>query len=419
MKTVSSIAPQVDEVRIYYTECGCDYKWTKRFPNVKIHKGKDIGSAAKFHWANRRNEYYFTCDDDLIYPPDYVQKTLEKLQKHGGYVSYHGRKLKGTGRNYYSGHKFFHCLRSVSLDGAIDIPGTGVGCFNTNDFRVDGVDNTDWRNMDDVAVGYLLAKQGLDVTVLSHADGWIKEVPNSQEVSIYRAESKHPIRQNKLADEVYKLKYMSPKVSVIIPYKVDRGWLDKAIKSVQEQTYTGEIELILSQSDANASINFNNGLKEATGEYIRFLCDDDILPHNSIADSVRDIQGYDVLHGWACNFYGDGSRNIHKAKDVTFQSLLKTNGIHGGTLFFHKSVFKYGNFNEQITTGEEFEFNLRLLREGVRYGTSSSILYHYRRHSRQKSTGVNVDMPERVRQINQIRTWYRENRSGNFQLQSA
>ena len=38
------------------------------------------------------------------------------------------------------------------------------------------------------------------------------------------------------------------KVSVIIPYNKDRGWLNEAIESVNNQTHKN-IELILSQSD--------------------------------------------------------------------------------------------------------------------------------------------------------------------------
>ena len=60
------------------------------------------------------------------------------------------------------------------------------------------------------------------------------------------------------------------KVSIIIPYKDNRGWLDKAITSVENQTYSN-IELIVSQGDNGVSKNLNKGIKKATGDYIKYL----------------------------------------------------------------------------------------------------------------------------------------------------
>ncbi len=56
---------------------------------------------------------------------------------------------------------------------------------------------------------------------------------------------------------------MLPKVSIIIPYKIDRGYLNEAIESVKNQTYKGEIELILSQSNGSVSYNLNQGILKA------------------------------------------------------------------------------------------------------------------------------------------------------------
>lgn len=407
MRTVDSIAPQVDKVRIYYTGCPCDFSWLEKYPNASVTKGTDKGSNAKFHFI-QDDEYYFTCDDDLIYPPDYVSRTLAALKKHGGYVTYHGRKLRGLGRNYYNGHRFFSCLGSVEVDEVIDVPGTGVGCFNTNDFKPDAPARVEWRNMDDIGIGYECARQDVKVTVLAHEKGWLKEVPVKQTTSIWREEHRNPIRQNALADQIWYFKNTPPKVSVIIPYKVDRGWLDEAIDSVERQDYAGEIELILSKSDKSASYNFNRGVENATGKYIRFLCDDDLLPPNSIRSSFEAIGNGLACHGGAKNFWANGREDFHKAAPVTFQSLMNRNSIHGGTLFFHRKVFeKYGLLDETLTTGEEFEYNLRLLQAGVKYHVCDEVVYLYRRHGAQKSLGRDADIKARAREIQMMKSRYR------------
>jgi GT2 family glycosyltransferase len=71
--------------------------------------------------------------------------------------------------------------------------------------------------------------------------------------------------------------------------------------------------------------------------------------------------------------------------------LLVNNSIHGGTLLYDRVVFeRYGLFNESLWTGEEYEFNLRILSKGAKIGYCNKMLYLYRRHVGQKSIG-NMD----------------------------
>ena len=70
---------------------------------------------------------------------------------------------------------------------------------------------------------------------------------------------------------------MNPTVTVIIYFKEDRGWLKEAIQSVKNQRYDGKIELLL-ESGGTASENLNKGIRKATGKYLRYLSEDDLLP---------------------------------------------------------------------------------------------------------------------------------------------
>ncbi|GAG47866.1 unnamed protein product, partial [marine sediment metagenome] len=90
------------------------------------------------------------------------------------------------------------------------------------------------------------------------------------------------------------------KVTVIIPYKTDRGWLQDAINSVPK-----DVQLIISQGKGNWPENFNKVLDQATGDYIRYLHEDDMLTENCIRDSVQAIedQGVDFIHGGVIEIY--------------------------------------------------------------------------------------------------------------------
>lgn len=199
-------------------------------------------------------------------------------------------------------------------------------------------------------------------------------------------------------------------ISVIIPYKEDRGWLDKAIESVETQTYKN-YEIILSQSDNRVGYNLNRGIEKAKGDYIKYLCDDDLLTPNSLMDSLKGIKYFDFIHGNAINFFPNGRQSIQRPIKRHFEcrELLRRNYIHGGTLMYKSEVFeKYGLFDESLWTGEEYDFNLKILKGGARIGYVNSTLYLYRRHELQKSIG-NMDgeyQAKRQLQIQEIKSRY-------------
>ena len=177
-----------------------------------------------------------------------------------------------------------------------------------------------------------------------------------------------------------------PKVTVVIPYKVDRGWLKDAIASVPEW-----VQLLVSQGEGNWPENFNKVLNQATGDYIKFLHEDDMLNAGGIEALVNAIEEQDVdfVHGNAFEIYMKHSGHIGRyapaIKVPTLQDLLKHNVIHSATLMYRKRVFDIvGTFNESLNVMEEYEFNLRCLKAGLKIGYCNSMVAYYRRHSAQK-----------------------------------
>jgi hypothetical protein len=73
-KTVDSLLPQVDVVRIYFNDATHQNGQRK---TIKIHPVSghvNLTDNGKFYFLDHTepDEIYFTCDDDIIYPPDYV-----------------------------------------------------------------------------------------------------------------------------------------------------------------------------------------------------------------------------------------------------------------------------------------------------------------------------------------------------------
>jgi glycosyltransferase involved in cell wall biosynthesis len=200
-------------------------------------------------------------------------------------------------------------------------------------------------------------------------------------------------------------------VSIIIPYVRDRGYLQQAIASVKNQSY-GHIELILSQSDKGVSHNLNRGIEKATGDYIKYLCDDDMLPGDAIyhcVDTFAKNPHCLAMHGKATNFWSNGSQTTHDPaikEGMILKDLLAKNHMHGGSLMWHRSVFdQVGGFDETLWTGEEFEFNLRCLANGIQYAYCPYPVYLYRKHPGQKSDKQHK--AKRIHAIKAIKDKYR------------
>jgi glycosyltransferase involved in cell wall biosynthesis len=203
-----------------------------------------------------------------------------------------------------------------------------------------------------------------------------------------------------------------PLVTIIIAYNEDRGYLNAAIESIKNQTYKN-IELILSCSPNGVSYNINRAFKISKGTYIKYVDEDDILTPISIEDSVNTLLSgdYDLIHGIALNFFENGKTTtyIPPIASPTLKQLLQENTIDGGSLMYNRRVFdKYGLFDQNLWTGEEYDFNLKILSKGGRVGYCNKILYNYRRHSKQKSLG-NLDteyQKKRIIVIQQIKDRY-------------
>ena len=175
-------------------------------------------------------------------------------------------------------------------------------------------------------------------------------------------------------------------VTIIIPLNKDRGFLNKAIESVENQTYK-DIQLIIEQSPNTVGYNLNKGLNAVKGDFWCFLCDDDTLPPDSIESRLEFIKStpFDLIHTKA--EWDNGNHYDLTNPYSQFNSVLQNNGIHGGTVFYRSETTLKYRFDENLTTAEEWDFNLKLLFNGLTIGYLDKSTYIYRRHSNQKSIG--------------------------------
>lgn len=168
LMTLDSIKGQFDEIRIYlngYKEVPEELKSYTTFI------GKDLTDNGKMFWSNNENEYYFSIDDDIIYPEDYVEKTIPHIKNR--IVTYHGKKTIGLGQSYYNSHISYKFFQDLDIEKVVEIGGTGVMAFNTNVFKP-----TLWsspiKKMCDLVIGLEAALYNIPIVCLPHTETWIK-----------------------------------------------------------------------------------------------------------------------------------------------------------------------------------------------------------------------------------------------------
>lgn len=187
---LDSLSKQVDTIYLYDNE-----------------KNEDLTDNGKFYGLELMDEpcIYLSCDDDLIYPPNYAEVMVEAIEKHKCIVSHHGRILTGLDVDYYSGHKSFRCLDEVRAWQLLDVCGTGVTGFSTEYFNPK-LWNAEDKKMSDLVFSLEAKKQDKRITLLPHSKGWIKHLPIDHSKSIAVTERNNK-RQIEIANEIYTLRH--------------------------------------------------------------------------------------------------------------------------------------------------------------------------------------------------------------------
>lgn len=163
--------------------------------NGKFYKLKDLGPC-----------YYFSCDDDLFYSFHYIEQMIADIKRHNAIITHHGRILNGLDLNYYRGHKTFRCLDDNRFTGQIDVAGTGVTAFDTDYFNPSEIYKSQYKRMSDLVFSLEAKRQGKVIMLTPHKRGFVIQNDIDQSTSCHATESINPINQNKIANEIYKLK---------------------------------------------------------------------------------------------------------------------------------------------------------------------------------------------------------------------
>lgn len=164
--------------------------------------GDDLTDNGKFYFYRPDSGVYFTCDDDIYYPPNYIEYTLKRLESYPHCIlSYHGRRLINREQRYYHRSTPYRFSNPLESDALLDVPGTGVMAFNSAYFDASMIAHDPRQRMTDVLVGYEAMKQGVQIYCPARKHQWLRDI--GTDGGIYEAERQNDAVQTELCKVIF------------------------------------------------------------------------------------------------------------------------------------------------------------------------------------------------------------------------
>jgi hypothetical protein len=207
VKTIKSIYDQCDEINIFLNDH--EGEIPPQFLDKKINlyfSDNRYGDALKFAKLIESDGYYLTIDDDLIYPPNYVDHMITRCKEFSNkrVITLHGRKFSGDPiKSFYNSYiEFYHCLGHQKRDALIHFGGTGVMCFHTSLMKIP-ITYFEHPNMADVWVGKYCFENNIEVLSIAHDKNFLTYQP--QKTTIFDSESKSDTIQTKIVNDLFNI----------------------------------------------------------------------------------------------------------------------------------------------------------------------------------------------------------------------
>lgn len=171
-----NIIGQADIIYVNLIGWNTDYPAILQYRNIHITHLETGGSETRFmHYNKHPNSYYFTIDDDILYPKDYSDVLVSKMEIYGNRVvcCVHG-SIPDLSRkeDYWTGRKLFAFQRPLQKDNQVLVPGVGTACFNTATTKMDIADFVT-PDMSDAYTSVFLYNQKIPVVCVERKAGWL------------------------------------------------------------------------------------------------------------------------------------------------------------------------------------------------------------------------------------------------------
>lgn len=201
---LESLRPHVDRIHVFLNGYDDVPDVVLDLADEHVVSADNGGAERKFWWSDRWTGYYLSCDDDIVYPADYVPAICEAIADHEGQalVTCHGRTYLGTPRAIHEVEPAsigkFH--KRVDYGRFVNCGGTGVMGWDAGTVRVP----SQWRdrNMADLQTAVWAQQNAVPIWLIPHRAHWFRPLQLMDPQGIYRtSQRERHVRRNALLVE--------------------------------------------------------------------------------------------------------------------------------------------------------------------------------------------------------------------------
>jgi hypothetical protein len=207
-----------------------------------------------------------------------------------------------------------------------------------------------------------------------------------------------------------------PLVSIIIPCFNDAVYIEQSVQSALDQTYENKeiivvddgsnqktkavlkrlepkIDLFITQENKGTSAARNTGIAAASGDFILVLDSDDYFDPEFCEKAIAVFQKDSNIKMVTCYarwFWNNKDFHIFKPRGGVLVNVLPNNFAMGSSMIKKIDWKNVGGYDEEMISGfEDWEFYIRLHKNGGNTHVIPEVLFHYRKKKKSRNTMAN------------------------------
>lgn len=204
---------------------------------------------------------------------------------------------------------------------------------------------------------------------------------------------------------------MAPTISVVMPVFNAEKYLEEAVRSVLNQTFTDfefiivddastdnslellkkfkdkRIKILQNKNNKGITKSLNKGLRHARGEFIARMDADDICMPKRFEKQVEAIHEFDICGSHIVFINEKGEETGKRKYDVSNldETILLENPLaHPTVMFRQECIDEVGLYDKRFSSSQDYDLWLRFYANEYKFTVVNEVLLKYRMHSKQE-----------------------------------